>query len=226
MGSDNGTGSRICGLHPGARCRDRTHALGSVRSASSATTTPPHRPSSSAPERSRRQTVTRTARLKPLSAGLRRDGLAAAFRARSYLPALVWRYAKTNTSRSPAPEKPRRATEKRGGVPGPGRAVHSVFALLKPSNAEVEPMIFQIVAMICVAGMQPQDCAPEVGYSRDVAIIGEVPERDHVQHPSAVVSGRNSCVSEPGAGRVHQNQVRSQGVTLTWRASTLRRASL
>ncbi len=36
-------------------------------------------------------------------------------------------------------------------------------------------MIFQIVAMICVAGMQPQDCAPEVGYSRDVAIIGEVP---------------------------------------------------
>ena len=36
-------------------------------------------------------------------------------------------------------------------------------------------MVFQIVAMICVASMQPRDCAPEVGYSRDVAIIGEVP---------------------------------------------------
>ena len=36
-------------------------------------------------------------------------------------------------------------------------------------------MAFEIVAMICVAGMQPQDCAPEPGYSRDVAIIGEVP---------------------------------------------------
>jgi hypothetical protein len=46
----------------------------------------------------------------------------------------------------------------------------------QPSDEEkVEPMVFQIVAMICVAGMQPQDCAPERGYSRDVAIIGEVP---------------------------------------------------
>jgi hypothetical protein len=36
-------------------------------------------------------------------------------------------------------------------------------------------MIFQLVAMICVAGMQPQDCGPEPGYSRDVAIIGDVP---------------------------------------------------
>lgn len=35
-------------------------------------------------------------------------------------------------------------------------------------------MVFQIVAMICVAGMQPRDCGPEPGYSRDVAIIGEV----------------------------------------------------
>jgi hypothetical protein len=38
-----------------------------------------------------------------------------------------------------------------------------------------EPMAFQIVAMICVAGTQPQDCAPEPGSSRDGAIIGEVP---------------------------------------------------
>jgi hypothetical protein len=28
--------------------------------------------------------------------------------------------------------------------------------------------------MICVAGMAPQDCSPLPGYSRDVAIIGEV----------------------------------------------------
>ena len=35
-------------------------------------------------------------------------------------------------------------------------------------------MTFSIVAMICVAGMQPQDCSPLPGYSRDVAIIGEV----------------------------------------------------
>jgi hypothetical protein len=36
-------------------------------------------------------------------------------------------------------------------------------------------MIFQIIAMICVTGMEPRDCAPATGYSRDVAIIGEVP---------------------------------------------------
>ena len=29
--------------------------------------------------------------------------------------------------------------------------------------------------MICAAGMQPQDCTLERGYSRDVAIVGEVP---------------------------------------------------
>jgi hypothetical protein len=36
-------------------------------------------------------------------------------------------------------------------------------------------MDFQIVALICVAGMQPQNCTREPGYSRDVAIIGEAP---------------------------------------------------
>jgi hypothetical protein len=35
-------------------------------------------------------------------------------------------------------------------------------------------MSFNIVAMICVAGMQPQDCSPVPGFSRDVAIIGTV----------------------------------------------------
>jgi hypothetical protein len=35
-------------------------------------------------------------------------------------------------------------------------------------------MSFNIVAMICAAGMNPADCAPEPGFSRDVAIIGSV----------------------------------------------------
>lgn len=35
-------------------------------------------------------------------------------------------------------------------------------------------MTFSIIAMICVAGMAPQDCAPVPGFSRDVAIIGKV----------------------------------------------------
>ena len=35
-------------------------------------------------------------------------------------------------------------------------------------------MTFNIVAMICVAGMQPQDCSPMPGFSRGVAIIGQV----------------------------------------------------
>jgi hypothetical protein len=48
-----------------------------------------------------------------------------------------------------------------------------IIVIPKPLNEEDEPMTFQIIAMICVAGMQPQDCAPEPGYSRDIAIIGE-----------------------------------------------------
>lgn len=35
-------------------------------------------------------------------------------------------------------------------------------------------MTFDIIAMICVAGMSPQDCSPLPGFSRDVAVIGEV----------------------------------------------------
>lgn len=35
-------------------------------------------------------------------------------------------------------------------------------------------MSFNIVAMICVAGMSPADCSPLPGFSRDVAIIGQV----------------------------------------------------
>jgi hypothetical protein len=35
-------------------------------------------------------------------------------------------------------------------------------------------MTFNIVAMICVAGMSPTDCGPQLGLSRDVAIIGSV----------------------------------------------------
>jgi hypothetical protein len=35
-------------------------------------------------------------------------------------------------------------------------------------------MSFTIIAMVCVAGMSPADCGPEPGYSRDVAVVGEV----------------------------------------------------
>ena len=35
-------------------------------------------------------------------------------------------------------------------------------------------MTFNIVAMICVAGMSPAECGPEPGFSRDVAVIGQV----------------------------------------------------
>jgi hypothetical protein len=38
----------------------------------------------------------------------------------------------------------------------------------------MDPMTFNIVAMICVAGMSPADCSPAPGFSRDVAIIGSV----------------------------------------------------
>jgi hypothetical protein len=34
-------------------------------------------------------------------------------------------------------------------------------------------MAFNTVAMICVAGLAPQDCAPMPGFSVDVAIVGE-----------------------------------------------------
>lgn len=34
--------------------------------------------------------------------------------------------------------------------------------------------MFQIIGMICVAGMAPQECSPLPGFSRDVAVIGEV----------------------------------------------------
>lgn len=35
-------------------------------------------------------------------------------------------------------------------------------------------MTFNIVAMICIAGMNPAECGPEPGFSRDVAVIGQV----------------------------------------------------
>jgi hypothetical protein len=36
-------------------------------------------------------------------------------------------------------------------------------------------MTFNIVAMICIAGMSPGECSPAPGFSRDVAIIGSAP---------------------------------------------------
>jgi hypothetical protein len=35
-------------------------------------------------------------------------------------------------------------------------------------------MTFNIIAMICVAGMSPADCGPEPGFSRGVAVVGQV----------------------------------------------------
>jgi hypothetical protein len=35
-------------------------------------------------------------------------------------------------------------------------------------------MTFNIVAMICIAGMSPADCNPAPGFARDVAVIGSV----------------------------------------------------
>ena len=69
-------------------------------------------------------------------------------------------------------------------------------------------MIFQIVAMICVAGMQPQDCAPEVGHSRDVAIVGEV--------TNEIMCGIHGIVvfPESRSGRVYQDHVRSKGMRM------------
>jgi hypothetical protein len=52
----------------------------------------------------------------------------------------------------------------------------SPYALNRENTHQQEDilMTFNIVAMICVAGMAPQDCAPEPGFSRDVALIGQV----------------------------------------------------
>ena len=46
-------------------------------------------------------------------------------------------------------------------------------------------MTFNIVAMICIAGMSPADCGPEPGFSRDKVIIGKVSnEIDALDSPS------------------------------------------
>ena len=51
-------------------------------------------------------------------------------------------------------------------------------------------MTFNIVAMICVAGMSPADCGPEPGFSRDIAIIGKVSNEIECLRQSEQVSGR------------------------------------
>lgn len=53
--------------------------------------------------------------------------------------------------------------------------VNPVVGLQMAVNIRADRIVFQVVAMICAAGRQPQDCTPERGYSRDVAIVGEVP---------------------------------------------------
>jgi hypothetical protein len=44
----------------------------------------------------------------------------------------------------------------------------------KNPQQEQSLMTFNIVAMICIAGMSPAECGPEPGFSRDVAVIGQV----------------------------------------------------
>ena len=69
-------------------------------------------------------------------------------------------------------------------------------------------MTFNIIAMICVAGMSPADCGPEPGFSRDVAVIGQVSnelwclgeaQMDAAKRRSATspkASSSKSCASE------------------------------
>jgi hypothetical protein len=69
-------------------------------------------------------------------------------------------------------------------------------------------MTFNIIAMICVAGMSPADCGPEPGFSRDVAVIGQVSnelwclgeaQMDAAKRRSATspkASSSRSCASE------------------------------
>ena len=73
-------------------------------------------------------------------------------------------------------------------------------------------MTFNIVAMICVAGMAPQDCAPEPGFSRDVAIIGAVSNELWCGVEAQQDLAKRRAISPPRGRRVHQNHVRQKGL--------------
>ena len=61
-------------------------------------------------------------------------------------------------------------------------------------------MTFSIVAMICIAGMQPQDCGPEPGFSRDKVIIGNVSNEIECLRESEQVLGRVSTFQNLAPG--------------------------
>ena len=71
-------------------------------------------------------------------------------------------------------------------------------------------MTFNIVAMICVAGMAPQDCAPEPGFSRDVAIIGAVSNELWCGVEAQQDLAKSAPFRNLADRRVHQNHVRQK----------------
>ena len=73
-------------------------------------------------------------------------------------------------------------------------------------------MTFNIVAMICVAGMAPQDCAPEPGFSRDVAIIGQVSNELWCGVEAQQDLAKSAPFRNLADRRVHQNHVRQKGL--------------
>jgi hypothetical protein len=61
-------------------------------------------------------------------------------------------------------------------------------------------MTFNIVAMICVAGMSPADCGPEPGFSRDKVIVGAVSNEIECLRESEQVLGRVSTFQNLAEG--------------------------
>jgi hypothetical protein len=78
-------------------------------------------------------------------------------------------------------------------------------------------MTFNIVAMICMAGMSPADCGPEPGFSRDVAIIGSV-SNELWCGVEAQQDLAKSAVPQPRGRRVHQNHVRQKRLMMKCKA--------
>ena len=73
-------------------------------------------------------------------------------------------------------------------------------------------MTFNIVAMICVAGMSPADCGPEPGFSRDVAIIGQVSNELWCLGEAQMDAAKSAPFRNLADRRVHQNHVRQKRV--------------
>lgn len=50
--------------------------------------------------------------------------------------------------------------------------------------------MFKIIALICLSGMQPQECSPVLGYSRDMAVLGKVSNEIECLQQSQQVLGK------------------------------------